>query len=99
MLVPFAERRVKPMMHRNIPGVIWTSGIGKPICTLGYREYFLLDDELHGYEDFDATTHQPPRNVGERGKSGTYVNNFMFVHNARATSVFDKLRSRGLKVV
>jgi hypothetical protein len=73
--------------------------VAKMLGALGYREYFLLDDELHGYEDFEAPTHQPPSNVGERGKSGTYVNNFMFVHNARATSVFDKLRSRGLKVV
>jgi FkbM family methyltransferase len=73
--------------------------VAKMLAALGYREYFLSDDELHGYEDFDAARHQPPRDVGERGKTRTYVNNFMFVHSARATAVFDKLRSRGLKVL
>jgi FkbM family methyltransferase len=73
--------------------------VAKMLAALGYREYFLLDDELHGYEDFDAARHQRPGTVGERGKSGTYVSNFVFVHNARATLVFDKLRSRGLKVL
>jgi FkbM family methyltransferase len=73
--------------------------VAKMLTALGYREYFLFDDELHGYEDFDVTRHQPPSNVGERGKTGTYVNNFVFVHSARATVVFDKLRSRGLKVL
>lgn len=72
--------------------------VAKMLAALGYRAYFLLDDELHHYEAFDAARHQPPHNVGERGKTGTYVNNFVFVHQSRVTNVLDKLRARGSKV-
>jgi FkbM family methyltransferase len=73
--------------------------VAKMLAALGYREYFLMNDELHGYQHFDANRHQASSNVGERGKTGTYVNNFVFVHQARATNVLDKLRARGLKVL
>ena len=63
------------------------------LATLGYENHFLLDNELHPYADFDPARHQPPANVGERGKTGVYVNNFIFVHASRAANVVPRLRA------
>jgi FkbM family methyltransferase len=61
---------------------------------LGYREYFLLGDALRPYDDFDVAKHQPVSNVGEGGKTGIYLNNFIFVHESRVAEVLAKLRQQ-----
>jgi len=43
----------------------------------GYNGYF-LDGELRPIEDFDEERDQNPTHVGARGKSGRYINNFIF---------------------
>lgn len=70
--------------------------VAQMFAALGYQEYFLLNGELHPYADFDGARHQPAGNVGEAGKIGTYVNNFIFVHQSRVASVLARLRAQGL---
>ena len=88
LLIEIEERHNAGSVHR----------VAQMLAALGYQEYFLLDDELHSYEDFDLTRHQSPDNVGESGKTGTYVNNFVFVHDTRIADVLTRLRAQGLRM-
>lgn len=49
---------------------------------LDYQGYFLLEDQRRPIEEFDATTHQDPANIGgaedDWASRGVYVNNFVF---------------------
>jgi FkbM family methyltransferase len=72
--------------------------VAKMLAAVGYREFFLSDDELHSYEDFDARRHQAPHNVGESGKTDTYINNFVFVHHTRVAEVLARLGARGFRM-
>ena len=72
--------------------------VAQMFATLGYREYFLMDDGLHPYSEFDARRHQPASNVGAGGKSGLYVNNFVFIHDSRAASVLARLQSQAFRI-
>jgi FkbM family methyltransferase len=67
--------------------------VAQKLAPLGYQEYFLLNGELHPYADFDCARHQPADNVGEAGKTGLYVNNFIFVHESRAATVLAAIES------
>ncbi|OBK16385.1 FkbM family methyltransferase [Mycobacterium asiaticum] len=49
---------------------------------LGFRGYFLLDEQRRPIEEFDAATHQDSANIGgaedDWAPRGVYVNNFVF---------------------
>jgi FkbM family methyltransferase len=80
--------------ERHNPGSV--ARVAQMLAAQGYREYFLLNDQLHSYEDFDVTRHQAAGGVGESGKTSAYINNFIFVHETRAADVLAKLRAQGL---
>jgi FkbM family methyltransferase len=51
---------------------------------LGYVGFFLDDGLLRGIEDFNAETDQPLKNVCPTGKTGRYINNFIFIPRNKA---------------
>lgn len=61
--------------------------VAQMLVSMEYEAYFLLDGQLRPFDEFEAAHHQPLGNVGEAGKTGTYVNNFIFVHGARAADL------------
>lgn len=56
----------------------------------GYDCFFICEGKLHSFNEFDAKTHQDPKNVGDITNhfqmKGIYINNFVFVPAARSTA-------------
>lgn len=50
----------------------------------GYHCFFLHQNSLLPYDQFDVTTHQRVENLGVACR--TYINNFLFLHNSRLKS-------------
>ena len=75
-------------LRRNHPALIIESeerhnvgAVGRVIGfleELGYGGYFLEDGKPVDVSNFDADRDQDPANVGVMGKSGRYINNFIF---------------------
>ena len=51
------------------------------ITGLGYEGFFLENHKLKGLRDFDLHSHQAMENFG--GQTGSYINNFLFLHRDR----------------
>ena len=49
------------------------------LAGLGYSGFFLSGDGLRPMSEFSVARHQPIENVSVAGKTGTYINNFVFV--------------------
>jgi len=53
----------------------------KRVTDFGYEGFFMSQGHLRPLTEFDVSAHQIPGNLG--GKSGTYINNFLFLHHSR----------------
>lgn len=51
------------------------------ITGLGYEGFFLENHQLKALRDFDLRSHQAMENFG--GQTGSYINNFLFLHRDR----------------
>ena len=45
----------------------------------GYLAYFLSEGKIHSFSEFDVSRDQRTENVGEAGKIGRYINNFILI--------------------
>jgi FkbM family methyltransferase len=59
----------------------------------GYAGFFLDDGELVSAREFAPATHAPLDHVGVGGKSGRYINNFVYVPESDAGELADKMKS------
>lgn len=88
LLVELEERHTKDAVARA----------ERALEPLDYRGYFLDGAELRPLARFDPARDQDPAHVSERGKTGRYLNNFVFVPERRTRVVFTKLRALGIRV-
>lgn len=51
------------------------------VTDFGYVGFFMSQGHLRPLTEFDVSAHQTPGNLG--GKSGAYINNFLFLHHSR----------------
>lgn len=63
--------------ERHNPGSI--ARVDEFMTDLGYRGFFFYANKLSPMAVFNAASDQPIGNVGVGGKSGRYINNFIFV--------------------
>jgi FkbM family methyltransferase len=61
----------------------------------GYAGYYLWDGALVSTTEFDADRDQQAANVGDKGKVGRYINNFIFVPRSRADGFVAASRTAG----
>jgi FkbM family methyltransferase len=62
----------------------------KRVTDFGYEGFFMSQGNLRSLTEFDVSAHQIPGNLG--GKSGAYINNFLFLHHSRlAKGEYDRL--------
>lgn len=88
LLIELEERHTKNALR----------GATAALEPLDYRGYFLDGQRFRPVSAFDAAVDQDPARVSERGKEGRYLNNFVFVPEARTRVVFARLRELGLRV-
>lgn len=82
-------QRCKPSLlieieERHNPGAF--ARINGDLTALGYQGYYLADGQLNQATHFNIARDQPLGNVGASGKTGRYINNFMFVPNEKAAA-------------
>ena len=63
--------------ERHNPGS--TSRIPAYLATMGFSGFYLSEGELRPLDEFSPARDQPIESVGYSGKSGRYINNFLFV--------------------
>lgn len=68
--------------ERHNPGSVLR--IENMLRSIGYQCFYLYDDLVHPFTDFDLARDQPITNISETGKEGRYINNFIFVPRERA---------------
>ena len=76
--------------NRHNPGV--TGRLFGFFRELGYSGYFLDGNDIVTVEHFDPDRDQRSENVGEGGKSGRYINNFIFLPNERSEAILQRMR-------
>jgi FkbM family methyltransferase len=67
------------------------------LVDFGYHCFFLLDDHLHPFSEFDPARHQNPEHVSDLGKvkGQVYINNLIFLTNPND---FPGLRKYGVGI-
>jgi FkbM family methyltransferase len=76
---------------RHNPGSL--ARVSAFLGTLTYTGYFLLGDRLVDIRFFDPDAHQNRKNLACGGRTGTYINNFIFLPRDRLNSIPLKVES------
>lgn len=67
--------------------------IEKMMGLLGYDAYFISGCQLLPISDFNPDRDQRVENVGENGKNGRYINNFIFIPKATSSGVAQQMQN------
>jgi FkbM family methyltransferase len=59
------------------------AGVARFFAELDCKGYFLLEGRLRPIAEFDAATHQDSNHLSGGGRTGVYINNFLFVPHTK----------------
>jgi FkbM family methyltransferase len=81
LLIEIEERHAPGAVHR-IMGML---------AKLGYEGFYVDGPEIKPFSRFDLDQDQPVANVSEKGKTGKYINNFIFVPSDHAGKLVEAM--------
>lgn len=71
------------------------AGVHAFLNDLSYRCYFLMNNHLYPFAEFDPDRHQSPESIGDMGKVAgrVYINNFIFLRDLESFPALQKMTS------